>query len=177
MFTSYVVYRGTWDPVGKSRPLEQVQLANQLQGFRIPYRWEAVEENLAILHHSSTQIEITISDGKHNLHGLLTRAHFPVHKNAVMYIEKRYHLFYNPCCKLGQHVTLIKTPVHIAQHVARSCNIIGNTRNNTPLVAYFYFNSPSLLTIFTRPCGFWSRHPIASVIEGPHFNSVFSCFL
>ena len=134
MFTFYVVYGvtkarkvgkvGNWGSLlGKPGRLEQVRLANQLQGFRIP--------DYIILHHRSTQIEITINDR------LVTRAHFLVYNNVKVYIEKRYHLFYNPCCKLWQHVTLIKTPVYIAQHVGRSSSIIGNTRNNALPVACF----------------------------------------
>ena len=32
-------------PMGKSGPLERVELSNQIQGFRIPDRWDASEKN------------------------------------------------------------------------------------------------------------------------------------
>ena len=31
--------------MGKSGPLERAELANQIQGFRIPDRWDASEKN------------------------------------------------------------------------------------------------------------------------------------
>jgi len=31
--------------MGKSGPLERTELANQIQGFRIPDRWDASEKN------------------------------------------------------------------------------------------------------------------------------------
>jgi len=34
--------------MGKSGPLERVELANQIQGFRIPDRWDASEKNKII---------------------------------------------------------------------------------------------------------------------------------
>jgi len=34
--------------MGKSGPLERVELANQIQGFRIPDRWDASEKNEVI---------------------------------------------------------------------------------------------------------------------------------
>ena len=47
---------------GKSGPLERAELANQIQGFRIPDRWDASEKNkygyLATEIYSWTQKEI-----------------------------------------------------------------------------------------------------------------------
>jgi len=34
-----------WVRMGKSGPMERVELANQFQGFRIPDRWDASEKN------------------------------------------------------------------------------------------------------------------------------------
>ena len=44
--------------MGKSGPLKRVELANQIQGFRIPDRWDASEKIISIIFITSYKLHI-----------------------------------------------------------------------------------------------------------------------
>ena len=76
--------------MGKSGPLERTELANQIQGFRIPDRWDASEKNKCYVIINVKNIYITIVNNVSDVNYFSIADNVSIVKYLDLPIKKKY---------------------------------------------------------------------------------------